>query len=516
MPEAKKRGVVVGYDGRHNSKTFAEHTAATFAHQGFHVFLFSHLVPTPYVAYATLLKKAAAGIMVTASHNPKEDNGYKVYWENGPQIIEPHDRGIKSSIESNLVPWKFANGATAQEAIAGAYASLISDPLAEVESTYFKLISSDWCFHHAENAARKLDITYTAMHGVGAKPVEKAFHAFGLKPYIPVPAQIHPDPDFPTVAFPNPEEGKGALKLAMETADAHHSPVIIANDPDADRLAAAEKSADGAWKIFTGNELGILLAAWSWYSYIKRHPHVDRTKVLMVNSTVSSKMIRALAHKEGFEFQEALTGFKWLGNICCEAKKHGRIPIFAFEEAIGYMVGDACWDKDGVRAAAVFAEMASELYAKGTTVQGELRRLQDELGYYPTNNRYFFCYDPAKLPIIFGEMRNGGKYTDHCGRFAITGIRDLTSPGFDSTTADKKPTLPVSSGTQMITFTFANGGVATLRGSGTEPKLKYYVELAGKAGQPHAEVEAELQELTQAIIQQFLQPEKFGLEKPKD
>ena len=521
VPDAKKRGVVIGYDGRYNSRSFAAHTAATFAHQGFNVYLFSDLVPTPYVAYGVLLKKAAVGVMVTASHNPKDDNGYKVYWENGPQIIEPHDRGIKQCIEENLKPWVFGEEKEgverigAEEALNTVYASLISDPLKEVIDTYFPKIS-EWNFYKSENGTRKLDVTYTAMHGVGAQAVKLAFETFGLKPYIPVPLQIDPNPDFPTVAFPNPEEGKGALKLAFETADSKNSPVIIANDPDADRLAAAEKLENGTWKIFTGNELGVLLASWSWYSYVKRHPDVDRSKVLMVNSTVSSKMIRALAEKEGFEFREALTGFKWLGNICCDAKKEGRIPLFAFEEAIGYMVGDACWDKDGVRAAAIFAEMAGELYARGSTVNGELQRLQRELGYYPTNNRYFFCYDPTKLPIIFGEIRNEGKYTKHCGRFEISGIRDLTGPGYDSTTANNKPTLPVSSGTQMITFTFTNGGVATLRGSGTEPKLKYYVELAGKAGQDPAIVEAELQELTQAIIHQFLQPEKFGLEKPKD
>lgn len=515
VPEAKTRGVVVGYDGRHNSRIFAEHTAATFAHRGFHVYLFSHLTPTPYVAYGVLLKHASAGIMVTASHNPKDDNGYKVYWENGPQIIEPHDKGIRQEIEANLVPWKLEGGSASAALSSVALKHLISDPLHEVTSTYMPKIK-EWCFHHQENAQRTLQITYTAMHGVGAIPVLHAFEAFGLKPYIPTKEQVEPDPDFPTVAFPNPEEGKGALKLAMATADAHNSPVIIANDPDADRLAAAEKLPDGTWKIFTGNELGIILAGWSWYSYLKAHPDVDRSKVLVINSTVSSKMLRALAQHEGFEFQETLTGFKWLGNVACEAKKQGRIPLFAFEEAIGYMIGDACWDKDGVRAAAVFAEMASTYYANGSTVTSELKKLQTKLGYYPTNNRYFFCYDPSKLPLIFGEIRNGGKYTDKCGRFEITGIRDLTAPGYDSTTSDKKPTMPVSSGTQMITFTFANGGVATLRGSGTEPKLKYYVELAGKAGADPAHVEAELLELTDAIIKQFLQPEKFGLEKPRD
>jgi len=450
--------------------------------------------------------------MVTASHNPKDDNGYKVYWENGPQIIEPHDRGIKQCIEANLEPWAYPGGSA--EATLTLHKSSVSCPFHDVHTAYLAA-SKPLGFFSTENASRKLNVTYTAMHGVGAKSVKSIFEAFGLKPYIPVPQQIEADPDFPTVAFPNPEEGKGALKLAMETADASNSPFILANDPDADRLAAAEKI-DGTWKIFTGNELGILLLAWYWSNYIKKNPNVDRSKVLVVNSTVSSKMIRALAHKEGFEYQEALTGFKWLGNVCCAAKNEGRIPLFAFEEAIGYMIGDVSWDKDGVRAAAVFAEMASALYERGSTVSAELKRLQAELGYYPTNNRYFFCYEPEKLPIIFGEIRNGGKYAEKCGRFAISSIRDLTSPGYDSSTSDKKPLLPVSSGTQMITFTFENGAVATLRGSGTEPKLKYYVELPGKPGVDNAVVEAELTELTQAIIDQFLQPTKFGLIPPKD
>lgn len=520
VAEAKKRGVVVGYDGRHNSRDFAEHTAATFAKRGFQVYLFSEMVPTPYVAYAVLLKEAAVGVMVTASHNPKDDNGYKVYWENGPQIIEPHDKGIKQAIEDNLEPWVFGEAKgearmSARESLSSVFASLVQDPLRDVEEGYFAKIA-EWNVYKAQNGTRKLDVVYTAMHGVGAKPVAKAFETFGLKPYIPVAQQVQPDPDFPTVAFPNPEEGKGALKLSFEAAEAKNSPLVIANDPDADRLAAAEKLPDGSWKIFTGNELGILLAAWTFEAYGKLHPDFDKSKVLMINSTVSSKMIRALAQKHGFAYEETLTGFKWLGNVACEAKKQGKLPLFAFEEAIGYMIGDACWDKDGVRAAAVFAEMAAALYEKGSSVAQELKRLQLELGYYPTNNRYFFCYDPAKLPIIFGEIRNEGKYATHCGRFEISSIRDLTAPGYDSSSPNLKPSMPVSSGTQMITFTFTNGGVATLRGSGTEPKLKYYVELAGKAGQDFSLVEAELAELTHAIIHQFLQPEKFGLEKPKD
>lgn len=171
---------------------------------------------------------------------------------------------------------------------------------------------------------------------------------------------------------------------------------------------------------------------------------------------------------------------------------------------------------DGIRAAAVFGEFASWVYAHGKNVSAYLDDLYAKYGFFATNNRYFFCYEPEKLPLIFGEMRNGGKYVDTCGRFKISSIRDLTTPGYDSTQPDKKPILPVSRGTEMITFHFENGAVATLRGSGTEPKLKYYTELPGAPGVDSKIVEAELSELVQEIIKHFLQPEKWGLQKPKD
>lgn len=171
---------------------------------------------------------------------------------------------------------------------------------------------------------------------------------------------------------------------------------------------------------------------------------------------------------------------------------------------------------DGVRAAAVFGEFASSVYAQGKTASIYLDELYAKYGFFATNNRYFFCYEPEKLPLIFGEIRQGGKYVDSCGRFKIRAIRDLTTPGYDSAQADKKPLLPVSRGTEMITFSFENGAVVTLRGSGTEPKLKYYTELPGAPGEDPKRAENELSELVQEVIKHFLQPEKWGLQKPKD
>jgi phosphomannomutase len=356
--DAKERGIVVGYDGRHNSKKFAELTAATFIFQGVPVYLFETVIPTPFVAFGVTNLGCQAGIVITASHNPAEDNGYKVYWDNGCQIVSPVDSGVTKAIANNLDLWPID--------WEGLYASALLRKTTNVQADYMKSVEK-FCFHKSNNSSDSVKITYTAMHGVGRKCVENIFEVFGLAPFIPVLAQVDPNPDFPTVAFPNPEEGKGALKLSMETADANGSNVILANDPDADRLAAAEKDG-GSWHIFTGNELGIILGHWMFEQLVQNKKDVDRSKIAVLNTTVSSKALAAFAKAEGLYYEETLTGFKWLGTAIERLEKSGYTFLFAFEEAIGYMVRSVPLDKDGVSAAAVFAEMAHYLYGKGTTI----------------------------------------------------------------------------------------------------------------------------------------------------
>eukprot|EP01114_Cavostelium_apophysatum_P020958 TRINITY_DN7176_c0_g1_i1.p1 TRINITY_DN7176_c0_g1~~TRINITY_DN7176_c0_g1_i1.p1 ORF type:complete len:607 (-),score=197.81 TRINITY_DN7176_c0_g1_i1:64-1842(-) len=507
VEKCKSRGIVVGYDGRHNSKTFADLTAATFLSRGFTVYKVGKLCATPLVPFCVNLKQAVAGIMVTASHNPKDDNGYKVYWSNGAQIVSPHDVGISKCIKENLEPWHINVQSLLQS-------DLLHDPTQAIIESYFPLIREKCSYYREENAKSTMKIVFTPMHGVGKDWVALAFEAFSIPPYIPVPEQIEADGDFPTVAFPNPEEGKGALELAIKTAEKNDSKLIVANDPDSDRLAVAEKLSNGEWKIFTGNEIGILLAHWVWTQYKKAHKDVVPAKCAVINSTVSSKMLKALAAKEGLYYDETLTGFKWLGNRAEELKKQGYTFLFAFEEAIGFMVSDICLDKDGVRGAAVFAEMALFLNRNGTTVNDHLNELYKQYGYFATKNRYFFCYDPKVMESIFKEIRNGGKYCETVGPYKIKDIRDLTT-GYDTSKPDKKPVLPISSSTHMITFTFENGTVGTLRGSGTEPKLKYYVELNGNYDEAE-KVRKTLDDVVDAMIKQLLQPEKNGLTPPKD
>merc|ERR1712232_66631 len=227
-------------------------------------------------------------------------------------------------------------------------------------------------------------------------------------------------------------------------------------------------------------------------------------------------MMKAIADKEGIEYNETLTGFKWLGSLAQQRIKEGITPLLCYEEAIGFLLRDICFDKDGVSALGTFVEMYNYLQEKlSRTIVEHLDEIYKEYGYFATNNRYFFCYDPKKMEKIFNRIRslgNDGGYSYQCGDFKIKSIRDLTV-GYDDNQEDKKPILPVSSSSQMITFYFENGAVITLRGSGTEPKLKYYCELAGTDKEKTTE---ELNNLVAAVIKEYLQPEENDLEPPSD
>ncbi|KAB1282800.1 Phosphoglucomutase-2 [Camelus dromedarius] len=484
--DLKQRGVVISFDARAHpasggsSKRFARLAATTFISQGIPVYLFSDITPTPFVPYTVSHLKLCAGIMITASHNPKQDNGYKVYWDNGAQIISPHDKGISEAIEENLEPWPQAW----DDSIINS-SPLLHDPKASINAFYFQ---------GSVNRETKVKFVHTSVHGVGHDFVQSAFKAFDFAPPEAVPEQKDPDPEFPTVKYPNPEEGKGVLTLSFALADKTKAKIVLANDPDADRLAVAEKQDSGEWRVFSGNELGALLGWWLFTSWKeKNQDHSALKDTYMLSSTVSSKILRAIALKEGFHFEETLTGFKWMGNRAKQLIDQGKNVLFAFEEAIGYMCCPFVLDKDGVSAAVITAEY----------------------GYHITKASYFICHDQGTVKKLFENLRNyDGKnnYPKTCGKFEISGIRDLTT-GYDDSQPDKKAVLPTSKRSQMITFTFANGGVATIRTSGTEPKIKYYSELCAPPGNSDPEqLKRELNELVSAIEEHFFQPQKYNLQ----
>ncbi|XP_067215815.1 phosphopentomutase isoform X2 [Linepithema humile] len=398
--DVAQKGVVIGYDGRYNSKRFAELTAAIFIANDIKVYLFSEICPTPFIPYTILRYKCAAGIMVTASHNPKDDNGYKVYWQNGAQIITPHDKKIQNYILNNLEPLESSWD------VNKIYQSLYyKDPKDEIMQHYYKDLK-DKVLYPQVNRNTTLKFTYTAMHGVGYEYMTAAFEAANFKPFISVEEQKLPDPEFPTVKFPNPEEGKSALDLSIKQANKSDSYIILANDPDADRLACATKSKSGEWHVFSGNELGALLGWWMLHTYQVLQPDADMSNAYMLASTVSSKILASMAKKEGFNFEETLTGFKWMGNRAIELIKEKKDVLFAYEEAIGFMCGSKVLDKDGISAGIRVAELAAYLETIGLTLSDKLKEIYQEYGHHISDNSYWICHDSDTIKAIFERLRN--------------------------------------------------------------------------------------------------------------
>lgn len=575
--EKETLSVVIGFDGRHNSKEFARLAASLFVQEQIHVYLFeSTTVPTPFIPFSVKQLKAKAGIMVTASHNPKDDNGYKVYWENGAQIISPLDAHIAHSIELNLQPWKDKawNLKIFQE-----NSQFISDPIDQIKDLYFKNLKKLSYFPEM-NQSTPLKFVYTPVHGVGQPYAEQAFQVFQFKPFISVEQQKYPDPEFSTVKYPNPEEGKETLELAIETANKHKADFIIATDPDADRFALAERDptqqSQTGWNILSGNQLGALLGWWRWFTWRNKNPDVDVKDVYMLYSTVSSHILKSIGEVEGFNTIDTLTGFKWLGNKSNELIQQNKHVIFAFEEAIGFMCDPYhVLDKDGISALAIGSEMCAYLKSIGRSLHEQLDEISLLYGYHINNNSYVICNKTDVMLNMFNRLRHfdqqqeknltekserkepevlvqySNKLKSHLGadetdssksttddqqyvypkqlnNYRITGIRDLTvgiEADFRGNGSDKKPLLPCSSSTQMITFYFDNGSEITIRASGTEPKIKWYSEIRKKRNDIQKskqiqkidhetfrqETKQELDQLVEQVVQHFLQPEKNQL-----
>eukprot|EP00899_Mesostigma_viride_P000653 jgi/Mesvir1/10589/Mv21802-RA.1 len=526
-PAAAARGVVIGYDGRHGSQEFARVSAAVFASRGIQVFLFPKFVPTPLLAFSVTALGCVGGIMVTASHNPKEYNGYKVYLANGCQIIEPHDALIAASIAENLELWPIQMGQLAWEV-------LVADPYEAMYELYVATLAERLLYCRAEVTSGRqqpeaddgaVEVAYTPLHGVGGELAARVFAAHGLKPFHRVEEQFRPDPEFPTVVFPNPEEGPATWALALATGDTYGCQLALANDPDADRLAVAERGNDfpggeqgGAasgsqfvwsaggrpWRVFSGNEIGILLAHFVWTRFREANPQVSPQKVAMLSTAVSSKMLAAMAAVEGFTHVETLTGFKWLGNRAVELEAQGYTVLFAFEEAIGFMFGQHLKDKDGMAAAAVFTLMAGYLRRQhGRTVAQHLNWLYSRYGYFECRQGYLLSPSPAQTSAMFDGLRAGGTYLSSLGMRAVVSVRDLGT-GVDTGQSDGKATLQWSSTNMMVTFRLRSNAVVTIRASGTEPKVKYYLEVRADRREQAAGVASELEEATRALMAGYL------------
>ncbi|MGX1367828.1 phosphomannomutase [Streptomyces canus] len=421
--------VVIGYDARHKSEDFARDTAAVMTGAGLRAAVLPRPLPTPVLAYAIRHLGAVAGVEVTASHNPPRDNGYKVYLGDGSQIVPPADAEIAAEIDAiaslHDVPRPASGWQTLDDSVLDAY-------LARTDAVL------------AENSARTARTVYTAMHGVGKDTLLAAFARAGFPAPELVAEQAEPDPDFPTVAFPNPEE-PGAMDLAFAKARETDPDLIIANDPDADRCAVAVKE-DGAWRMLRGDEVGALLAA---------HLVARGARGTFAESIVSSSLLGRIAEKAGLPYEETLTGFKWIARV--EGLRYG------YEEALGYCVDpEGVRDKDGITAALLVTELASELKEQNRTLPDLLDDLAVTHGLHATDQLSVRVED---LSVIARAMRQLREHppTELAG-LAITRAEDLTR-GTDR--------LPPTDG---LRYTL-DGARVIVRPSGTEPKLKCYLEV---------------------------------------
>ncbi len=447
------RLVVVGFDARHNSEVFAEDTARVLARLGVRSLVLPCPLPTPVLAFTLRDVGADAGIMVTASHNPRQDNGYKVYWSDGAQIVPPIDAEISAEIDRVSLPTDADLVAADHDLIERA-----GDLSVERYVTFAAGVVQS-CSPGA------LSVVYSPMHGVGRDVVVEAFRGAGFDPPSVVPEQGEPDPDFPTLEYPNPEL-PGALDLAIARAVREHADLVLANDPDADRLAVAVPDG-GAWRMLSGDEVGALLAD----HLLTVTEGEDR---LVVTTVVSSRLLARIAAHHGVRYAETLTGFKWIVRPGLDDPS-ARF-VFGYEQAIGYAVGDRVRDKDGVTAALLFAELASTELAAGRSVIERLHDLWRRHGVHRTGLRTLRFDESDGLDQIEAKMlgvRNSPPETI-AGR-AIASVTDLAAPG---------SSLPP---TNALVFDLV-GGRIVIRPSGTEPMLKVYAEVV----EPLTEVDPHL------------------------
>ena len=434
--------VVIGYDARHNSDVFARDTAAVMTGAGLSAMVLPEPLPTPILAFAILELGCAAGVMVTASHNPPQDNGYKVYLGDGSQIIPPADAEIAAHIDRVAASMLISDIPVGDE-----WVTLNDDVTNAYITKTAALITSPPTTH-----AR---VVYSAMHGVGGRIMNRVCAKAAFPVPAPVDLQFDPDPDFPTVAFPNPEE-PGAIDLSLIAARENDADIVIANDPDADRCAVAIPTGDNddegmpAWRMLRGDEVGSLLAWW----IIQRAKHHEHPPV-MAQSLVSGQMLQSIAAAAGIEYRQTLTGFKWIG----------RIPglVYGYEEALGYCVDpQTVKDKDGISAALLVIEMASHLKSEGRTLQSALDDLAIEHGVFATDQVSARVQNLSDIPRIMNQLRSNPPST--IGAIAVEEFIDLELGS---------PDLPPTDG---LLFRLSGGARVIVRPSGTEPKVKCYLQ----------------------------------------
>ena len=462
---SKDRGVVIAYDSRNNAKEFSECAALTLNANGIKTYLFDELRPTPELSFAVRKLNAIAGIVITASHNPSKYNGYKVYWEDGAQITAPKDKFIIEEV-NNINSFEEVNKIEREEAEAKGLFNIIGK---EIDDSYInelkKLVLNPEVL---EKEAKNIKIIYTPLHGTGNKLVRRILKELGFENTIVVPEQEEPDGNFPTVSLPNPEDAK-VFELALDLARKEDADIVLATDPDADRLGVYVKdSKTGEYKSFTGNMSGLLIAEYI-LSQKKAQNKIPANGVL-IKSIVSSNMSKAITDFYGIEHMEVLTGFKYIGEKIKEFEQTGSHEyLFGYEESYGCLVGTHARDKDAVVAVMMLAEAAAYYKTQGKTLWDAMISMYEKYGYYKEGIVSVSLEGMAgveKIKQIMKNLRNNP--IKAIGEYKVIKQRDYEQ-GVNG--------FPKSN---VLYYELENDSWCCIRPSGTEPKIKFYVGVKGK------------------------------------
>ena len=489
--KAEARGVAIAYDSRHMSKEFSEETALCLNANGIKTYVFDSLRPVPELSFAVRKLKAIAGIVITASHNPPEYNGYKVYWEDGAQIVSPKDKQIIAEVNA-VTDYAQIQTISKEEAVKQGLYHVIGK---EIDDAYMEELKKLVLNPEVIQKEKDMKIVYTPLHGTGRMPVQRILKELGFTNVSIVKEQEMPDGDFPTVTLPNPED-KAAFKMALELAQKEDADIVLATDPDADRLGVyAKNSKTGEYMPFTGNMSGLLIAEYILSQ--KKEKGILPENAVLIKTIVSSNLAEAIAKEYGIHVIEVLTGFKYIGEqIKLLEQTHEYTYQFGYEESYGCLIGTYARDKDAISAVAMLCEAAAYYKAQGLTLWDQMLRIYEKYGYYK-EGLFSITLKGAdgaeKIKQMMENLRNSK--IEKIGENAVIAKKDYqTQEGICYKTGEKiKITLPKSN---VLYYDLQNDGWVAVRPSGTEPKIKFYT---GVKGTSMEDAEQKLNALTNAI-----------------